>query len=30
MEDEYVRMVLWAFIIISGVAIFWYHGRKRN
>lgn len=30
MEDHYIRWILWAVIIIGGVAIFWYFGRKKN
>ena len=30
MEDTYIRWILWAVIIIGGVAVFWYFGRKEG
>jgi len=30
MEEKYIRMILWAVIIIGGVAVFWYYGRKKS
>jgi len=30
MEEHHIRWILWAVIIIFGVAIFWYFGRKKN
>lgn len=30
MKDQHIPWALWAVIIVFGVAVFWYYGRKKD